>query len=291
MELIVFGQQLLNGIANGMGYVLVAVGLTLVFGVLHIVNFAHGAFYMLGGYFAYYAIESAGVHYLVAVVIAAVLAGVCGFIANRFFFHPLRKEHEFVLLLSSLGLSILLTNGSELIFGADPKYINSGYADEVFSIGLITITQQRIVIFVLAVAALAFVYWFIRRTRYGKMMQATAQHPEGAVLTGINTNFVHTYTFILASALAGLAGALVGPTVMMFPTISDWAVLKAFMVVVIGGLGSIAGALVGGLSLGVAESLGGGYISQGFAEAIGYVMIVIILIWRPQGLFGISKGR
>ena len=142
----------------------------------------------------------------------------------------------------------------------------------------------------LASVALAFVYWFIRRTRYGKMMQATAQHPEGAVLAGINTNFVHAYTFAIASALAGLSGALVGPTAMMFPTVGDWAVLKGFIVVVIGGLGSIAGACIGGLLLGIVEALGGGYVSQGFAEAIGYLLIVLVLIWRPQGLFDISRG-
>jgi len=291
LDFILLGQQLANGIANGMGYVLIAVGLTLVFGVLRIVNFAHGAFYMLGGYFTYFAVQSFGVHYLLAVAIAAFLAGMCGLIANQFFFRPLRKEHEFIILLSSLGLSILLTNGSELLFGADPKYIESGFADATFDIGPVTVTQQRLLIFALATMALAFVYWFIRRTRYGKMMQATAQHPEGAALTGINTNFVHAYTFVLACALAGLSGALVGPTAMMFPTVGDWAVLKGFTVVVIGGLGSVSGACIGGLLLGIAEALGGGYISQGFAEAIGYVLIVMVLIWRPQGMFGISRGH
>ena len=290
MDLGVLGQQLANGVANGMGYVLIAVGLTLVFGVLRIVNFAHGTFFMLGGYFSYYAMSLMGVHYLLAVAIAAALTGLAGVIANQFFFRPLRKEHEFIILLSSLGLGILLTNGAELIFGADPKYIPSNYSDEVLSLGPITVTQQRVLIFVLASLALLFVYWFIRRTRYGKMMQATAQHPEGAVLTGLNTNFVHAYTFALASALAGLSGALVGPTAMLFPTVGDWAVLKGFIVVVIGGLGSIVGACVGGLLLGVVEALGGGYVSQGFAEAIGYLLIVLVLIWRPQGLFDMSRS-
>ena len=283
-------QQLVNGVANGMGYVLIAVGLTLVFGVLRIVNFAHGTFFMLGGYFTYYAISMLGVHYLLAVVIAAALTGLTGVIANQFFFRPLRKEHEFIILLSSLGLGILLTNGAELVFGADPKYIPSGFSDETLTWGDMIVTQQRVLIFVLASLALIFVYWFIRKTRYGKMMQATAQHPEGAVLSGINTKFVHAYTFAIASALAGLSGALVGPTAMMFPTVGDWAVLKGFIVVVIGGLGSIPGACIGGLLLGIVEALGGGYVSQGFAEAIGYLLIVLVLIWRPQGLFDMSRG-
>jgi branched-chain amino acid transport system permease protein len=117
------------------------------------------------------------------------------------------------------------------------------------------------------------------------MMQATAQHPEGAALTGINTRFVHSYTFALACALAALSGALVGPTTMLFPTVGDWAVLKGFIVVVMGGLGSITGALLGGLILGVAEALGGSYISMGFKDAIGYAIIIAVLLWRPQGLF------
>jgi branched-chain amino acid transport system permease protein len=290
LDIVTFLQQLVNGFANGMSYVLIAVGLTLVFGVLRLVNFAHGAFFMLGGYFAYYVISMTGLDYLLAVALAALLTGVAGMIANQFFFRPLRKEHEFTILLSSLGLGLLLTNGAELVFGADPKYVASEFSDETVSVGDIVVTQQRVLILVLALAALAFVYWFIRRTRYGKMMQATAQHAEGAMLTGIDTNFVHTYTFALASTLAGLSGALVGPTAMMFPTVGDWAVLKGFIVVVIGGLGSIVGACIGGTLLGVVEALGGGYVSQGFAEAIGYLLVAIVLIWRPQGLFDISRG-
>jgi branched-chain amino acid transport system permease protein len=132
---------------------------------------------------------------------------------------------------------------------------------------------------------IAATYWFIKHTRMGKMMQATAQNPEGAALTGINTRFVHAYTFALACALAALSGALVGPTAMLYPTVGDWAVLKGFIVVVMGGLGSVTGALMGGLILGIAESLGGGYISLGFKEAIGYAIIIVVLLLRPNGLF------
>lgn len=281
----VFLQQLLNGLANGMGYVLIAVGLTLVFGVLRVVNFAHGEFFMLGAYVTYYGMTLVGMDYISALLVATLVVAVLGILANRFFFQPLKKEHEFTILLSSLGLALLLSHLAETIFGADPKYVDTPYSDATVSLGDITVTQQRIGVIVVASAMIAATYWFIKHTRMGKMMQATAQNPEGAALTGINTRYVHAYTFALACALAALSGALVGPTAMLYPTVGDWAVLKGFIVVVMGGLGSVTGALLGGLILGVAESLGGGYISLGFKEAIGYAIIIVVLLLRPNGLF------
>lgn len=281
----VFLQQLLNGLANGMGYVLIAVGLTLVFGVLRVVNFAHGEFFMLGAYVTYYGMTLIGMDYISALLVATLVVAGLGILANRFFFQPLKKEHEFTILLSSLGLALLLTHLAETIFGADPKYVDTPYSDATFSLGDITVTQQRIGVILVASAMIAATYWFIRHTRMGKMMQATAQNPEGAALSGINTKYVHAYTFALACALAALSGALVGPTAMLYPTVGDWAVLKGFIVVVMGGLGSVTGALLGGLILGVAESLGGGYISLGFKEAIGYAIIIVVLLLRPNGLF------
>ena len=280
-----FLQQLINGLANGMGYVLIAVGLTLVFGVLRVVNFAHGEFFMLGAYVTYYGMTLIGMDYISALLVATLVVAGLGILANRFFFQPLKKEHEFTILLSSLGLALLLTHLAETIFGADPKYVDTPYSDATFSLGDITVTQQRIGVILVASAMIAATYWFIKHTRMGKMMQATAQNPEGAALSGINTKYVHAYTFALACALAALSGALVGPTAMLYPTVGDWAVLKGFIVVVMGGLGSVTGALLGGLILGVAESLGGGYISLGFKEAIGYAIIIVVLLLRPNGLF------
>jgi branched-chain amino acid transport system permease protein len=291
MDFVVLVQQIINGLVNGMSYVLIATGLTLVFGVLRIINFAHGEFYMLGAYLTYYAVSLAGVDYAVAAALATILVAGLGILANRVFFWPLRREHEFTILLSSLGLALLLSNGGEFLFGADPKYVASPFADETMELGPIVVTEQRLLIFLAASVVLAVVYGFIRYTMLGKMMQATAQNPEGAALTGINIAWVHSYTFALACGLAALAGALVGPTAMIFPTVGNWAVLKGFIVVIMGGLGSVAGALVGGLLLGVIESLGGGYISLGFMEAIGYAMIIIVLLWRPDGLFSAAKAR
>jgi len=289
MEFAVFTQQIVNGLVNGMTYVLIATGLTLIFGVLRIVNFAHGEFYMLGAFFTYYAMTLLGLDYICATVIATVVVAGFGILANSLFFWPLRREHEFTILLCSLGLALLLTNGGEVLFGADPKYVSSPFSDEVVEMGDLIVTQQRVVIFLVGVAVLVALYFFIKTSTIGKMMRATAQNPEGAALTGINIRRVHAYTFALAGGLAALAGALVGPTAMIFPTVGSWAVLKGFIVVIMGGLGSIPGALVGGLLLGVIEALGGGYVSLGFAEAIGYAIIIAVLLWRPQGLFGAAR--
>ncbi len=291
MDTALFIQQIINGLVAGMSYVLIATGLTLVFGVLRIINFAHGEFYMLGAYLTYYVIGLLHLDYISGVILATLLVAGLGILANRLFFWPLRREHEFTILLSSLGLALLLSNGGEVVFGADPKYVPSPFADETVDLGPLVLTQQRIVVFAVAALVLALLYGFIRYTRMGKMMQATAQNPEGAALTGIDVAWVHTYTFALACGLAALSGALVGPTAMIFPSVGNWAVLKGFIVVILGGLGSVTGALVGGLLLGVIESLGGGYVSLGFMEAIGYAIIIIVLLWRPQGLFGTARGH
>jgi len=291
MNMTLLLQQIANGLVAGMSYVLIATGLTLVFGVLRIINFAHGEFYMLGALFTYYAGKILGLDYVTSAILATVVVAGLGVLANRVFFWPLRKEHEFTILLASLGLSLFIVNGAELLFGADPKYVDSPFADETLEFAKIVVTQQRLLIFAVALVVLGAMYVFIRFSSLGKMMRATAQNPEGAALTGINIGFVHAYTFALACGLAAVAGALVGPTTMIFPTVGSWAVLKGFIVVVMGGLGSVPGAVAGGLLLGVVEALGGNYISLGFKEAIGYCIIILMLLWRPNGLFGTEGAR
>jgi len=282
-------QQLANGLVNGMGYVLIAVGLTLVFGVLRIVNFAHGEFYMLGAFATFFIMSLLSVPYVVGVLLATLVVAGVGVLSNVVLFKPLRREHEFTILMVSLGLSLMLANGGEVIFGADPKYINSPYADEPVEIGAVFLTWQRIIVMAASAALIGLVYLFIRYTTMGKMMQATAQNRDGAALSGVDIDWVHTYTFALACGLAAAAGALLGPTAVIFPTIGEWAVLKAFIVVVMGGLGSMGGAVAGGLLLGVVEALGANYISIAFKDAIGYAIIVAVLLWRPAGLFAAKR--
>lgn len=289
MDLVIVAQQVANGLANGMAYVLIATGLTLVFGVLRMVNFAHGEFYMIGAFATYYCISLTGMGYLPALVIATLAGAALGLLANALLFWPLRGQHEFTILLVSLGLAQFLAASAEEFFGAEPKYVASPFADEMVEMGQIVITQQRVLILLLSLVVLVALALFIRRSRMGRMMRATAQNPQGALLTGINVRQVYMFTFALSCGLAALAGALIGPTTMIFPHIGNWAVLKGFIVVVIGGLGSVPGALIAGLGLGVIEALVGGFISLGFAEAVGYAAIILVLLFRPAGLFGNAR--
>ena len=284
-DLVLFLQQLANGLVSGATYVLVAIGLTLVMGVLRLVNFAHGELYMLGAYGTLVCMQAFALPYVPSAIIATFLVALFAMAANQFFFRPLRDEHHFTTLLSSLGLALFLSNGVEHLAGADPKYLMSPYADEVVSLFGVTLTQQRLLLFVVGAVLVLLVYGFIRFTRLGKMIQATAQQPVGAALTGINVNWVHAYTMAVGGALAGAAGAMVAPLTSLLPTVGEGALLKGIIVIVIGGMGSVSGAVLGGLLLGVAESLGGMYISIGFKEAIGYIFIILLLLWRPQGLF------
>jgi branched-chain amino acid transport system permease protein len=279
-------QQIANGVVNGAGYILIAVGLTMIFGVLRIVNFAHGEFYMLGAFATFYATSAFGLHYALAVVVATVLVAGGGIVANQFLFKPLRREHEFTILMVSLGLSLMLSNGASVIFGADPKYIDSPYSEIPMEFGPVFLTAQRLMVVGAAFGLIALVYLFIRFTTFGKAMQATAQNRDGAALSGVNVETVYAFTFALACGLAAVSGALLGPTTAIFPHIGEWAVLKGFIVVVMGGLGSMAGAVVGGMILGIVEALGGNYISIVFKDALGYGIIVAVLLWRPTGLFG-----
>ena len=285
----IFFQQIANGLVNGMSYVLIAVGLTLVFGVLRIVNFAHGEFYMLGAFATYFIISLLGIPYVPAALLATVVVAAVGILSNQILFRPLRREHEFTILMVSLGLSLMLANGGEVVFGADPKYIPSPYSDLAIDIGDVFLTVQRLIVLLAAIVLIALVYLFIRYTTLGKMMRATAQNREGAALSGVDIDRIYAYTFALACGLAAAAGALLGPTAMIFPTIGEWAVIKAFIVVVMGGLGSMGGAVVGGLLLGIVEALGANYISIAFKDAIGYGIIIAVLLWRPAGLF--AKAR
>lgn len=282
----IFFQQLANGLVNGAGYILIAVGLTMVFGVLRIVNFAHGEFYMLGAFATYYLGSSFGLPYSVSVFLSMVLVAGVGILVNQFLFRPLRSEHEFTILLVSLGLSLMLAHGGAVVFGADPKYISSPFSEIPVEVGQVFMTLQRLIVLLAAIVLVGLVYLFIRFSTMGKMMQATAQNRDGAALSGVSIDMVYAVTFALACGLAAASGALLGPTTAIYPTIGEWAVLKGFIIVVMGGLGSMAGAVIGGIILGVVEALGGNYISIVFKDALGYGIIVLVLLWRPMGLFG-----
>lgn len=281
-----FMQQLANGIIIGVVYSLIAIGLTLILGILGVINFAQGEIYMLGAFFTYSAASYFKLDYFAATAIAVVIVACCGVLFERYTVRPLRGRHPFIILLSLIGLSIFLQNTAMLAWGPDPREIVSPYAAKKVIIGPVYLTQHRILIFFLSIAIILVIHIFIKRTKMGMAMRAVARDKDTAALMGVDVNWVYTFTFVFGSALAAIAGSLLGAIFMIEPTMGEWAVVKAFVVVIMGGMGNVPGAIVSGLFLGVAESMGAGFISTGYKDAVGYALLILVLLFKPQGIFG-----
>ena len=281
-------QQVLNGVTIGVVYALIAVGLTLVFGILDVINFAHGEFYMLGAFLTYSLVIGLGLDYFVALAIALAGAAVAGLLAERLTVRPLQGRHMFTVVLSTLGLSIFLQNGALLLWGPDPREIDLGWGGQPLVAGGLVITRLRLTVLATGVALIAALTWFIRRARWGMAMRAVARNRDAAALMGIPVQRVYAFTFAVGTGLAGVAGGLLGAMFTIEPTMGEWAVVKAFCVVIMGGMGNMPGAILGGVILGVAENVGAGFLPGGssYKDGIGYAILILVLLCRPQGLFG-----
>jgi branched-chain amino acid transport system permease protein len=283
--LIVF-QQIVNGLIAGSIYALTAMGLTMIFGIMDIINFAHGEIYMLGAFLTYVFCVSVGFPYLLSLVMAMAAVAIIGIAVEKVTFKPLRNTPLMNTLLASLGLSIFLQNLALLIWGPDPRRIPSSYSTEIIEFLGISITMQRLLVIIVTVILFLFLYYFIQKTTIGKCMRATAQEPEGAALIGVDIDRVFWVTFAVGCALAAAAGSLIGVIFLVTPTMGIVPVLKAFIVVIVGGLGSFLGAVMAGFLLGVTESLMGGFISSAYMDVIAFAILILILLFRPSGLFG-----
>ena len=284
MELI--AQQIVNGLSAGMAYALVALGLTLIFGVLHVINFAHGEFYMLGGLAAVLGVQHLGLPYIATLVIVPLVLAVVGMVIERASVGPLLKRPDGLsdALLSTYAVSLLLADGVLALRGPAPERIDG--LEGALQIGGVVIGYQRLFVFVLGLALIAVLDFTLRRTRFGKQMRAVAQNRFAAQVVGIDVKAMGMRTFMLGAALAGLAGALLVPISQFTPLMGHNVVIKAFVVVVVGGMGSVAGAVVCGLALGVVEALLGLALPEGFTTALVYSLLLVTLMVRPQGLFG-----
>jgi branched-chain amino acid transport system permease protein len=281
-------QQVVNGVTIGVVYALIAVGLTLVFGILDVINFAHGEFYMLGAFLTYSLVIGLGLDYFVALAIALAGAAVAGLLAERLTVRPLQGRHMFTVVLSTLGLSIFLQNGALLLWGPDPREIDLGWGGQPLVAGGLVITRLRLTVLATGVALIAALTWFIRRARWGMAMRAVARNRDAAALMGIPVQRVYAFTFAVGTGLAGVAGGLLGAMFTIEPSMGEWAVVKAFCVVIMGGMGNVPGAILGGVILGVAENVGAGFLPGGssYKDGIGYAILILVLLCRPQGLFG-----
>lgn len=283
MEL--FFQQVLNGAMLGSTYAMVALGLTLVFGILHVPNFAHGHIYMLGAYVTFFLITLYGFGFWPAVIVSMLMLGLAGMVIERLVFRPLKNQPPINMFIAAIGLLLLLENGVIVIWGPGAKRIPNPYPDTVSFLGLTT-SQQRLIVIVVAVVMILLLQLFIKKTLHGTSIEALAQDREGAELVGINVNRVSSMTFAISAALAAAAASLMAPIFMVSSTMGSLLVMKAFVIIILGGLGSMQGAILGGYMLGLIEALGGGFISAAYKDVFAFGALVLILALKPTGLFG-----
>lgn len=282
MEL--FVQQVLNGLTLGGVYGLVALGLTLVYGILEVPNFAHGAFYMAGAYVAFLLMQALGVNYWLAMAGAAAAIAVIAILAERLVFHPLRHSPGLHMMIAAIGILLFLESGAQALWGADFHRMPSPYAGVVDLAGL-TLPSQRLLIIVAAFALMVLLHLFLKKTITGATIIAMAQNRDGAALVGINPNRVAMLTFAISGALAAVAAALYAPINLVYPAMGNLVITKAFVIIIVGGMGSVPGAIIGGLVIGFAEAFGGFYISTDYKDIFAFLLLVVILSFRPQGLF------
>jgi len=285
LDLAIFGQHLLNGVLIGCAYALIAIGLTMIFGVMNIANFAHGEFYMMGGFLAFYLISLLKLNYFLALPLAVLLVMVLALVIQQTVFKRLREAPMMTTTLVTIGLSILLEQVAHLLWGPQPQVIPNPFPTKPLSFFGIYTTPLYLFSMAVTAALILLGHVLIQRTRMGKAMRATFQNKEAAALVGVRIDRIYMYAFTFGAALAAAAGAVLGGFIPVEPTMGGVATLKAFVVVILGGMGSFVGAIVGGLLLGLAEGLGAGYFSTGWKDAIGFFAVIVLLLFRPEGLF------
>ncbi len=285
----VFLQSLISGILIGGVYALIGIGLTIIFGVMRVINFAHGDILMVGMYLTYILFTSFGIDPFVSIVITIPLMFLFGAFLQKVFVNRMLGALPQNQILLTIGLGLIMSNTMMLIFTSDYKILSTSYSSGSFDIAGISISTPLAISFVITVVITASLYWFLMKTDTGQAIRATAQDREAAQLMGINVRWMSILAFGIGSAMAGTAGALVSPTYYIFPQIGGTFTLKAFVITVLGGMGSIIGATLGGVIIGVAESISAVYISSGWKDVVVFVLFLLVLLFKPSGLMGKSR--
>ncbi len=278
-------QYLINGIAQGSLYAIVALGYTMVYGIIRLVNFAHGEFLMLGAFCGYFALRF---HLPMPVAILASMlgAGIVALIVERFLYRPIRGEGRIPALITAIGASLFFQYTGQLVFGADPKTIPPVFTEVIYNFGEINVSNIQIFILGVTLFILLFLWWLTHFTKIGVAMRATSYNLKAAELMGINTNRIIAFTFFLGASLAGLAGILMGYTMSVEPMMGMSLGLKAFVAAVVGGIGIIPGAALGGFILGIAENMVAGLYKSSFRDGVSFFILIIILLIKPSGILG-----
>jgi branched-chain amino acid transport system permease protein len=288
--MIVFLQSVLSGLLVGGVYALIGIGLTLIFGVMRVTNFAHGELLMLGMYLAWLAFTGLHVDPFLSIVLVAPAMFLWGAFLQKSFVNRVLGALPQNQILLTIGLGLIMSNTVMLIFTSDYRILTTTYSSSSYKLGGLSISQPLLYAFLITVAITGALYWFLLKTDTGQAIRATAQDRDAAQLMGINVRRMSVLAFGIGSALAGTAGALISPTYYIFPQVGSAFTLKAFVIVVLGGMGSVVGATLGGIIIGVAESLSAVYIASGLKELVTFVLFLALLLFKPAGLLGKTRA-
>lgn len=282
-----FSQQLINGLTIGMIYAFIALGYTMVYGILKFVNFAHGDIYMFGSFIGLVLLEKFNASLITAFVVSAVLTAMLGVIIERVAYRPLRMADRIVPLISALGVSIFLSSLAQKLWGTGTHTYPTSFGSKTYTFGNLIFSQIQVLILLLSLALMAGLHFFVTKTKIGTAMRATSMSIPNASLMGINTDRMISLAFAIGSALAAIAGIMISIYYnAVYPTMGYMAGINAFTAAVLGGIGSIPGAMLGGILLGLIENFSGAYISTQYQSVISFSILIILLLIKPTGILG-----
>ncbi len=284
-----FFQLLVNGLSFGAIYAMVAVGLTIVFGILEVVNFAQGEFYMLGAYLTYLVILIQ-LPYPISILAAIAVMTLVGIVIERFAIRPLIGKAWQLPILSTLGISIIMQNGAIVLWTPNPRTIIVETASKTINMLGVVITYQRLIIILLALAIFIGLHYFVQKTKTGKAMRAVSQNKEACQVIGVDVGRISTISFALGAGLSGLGGAVVAPVMAIHPVMGILVVIKCFAAVIMGGFGNIQGTMYASFILAIVESFAVAYVSLQYKDAFAFVVMIIVLLFKPHGIFGRKVG-
>ncbi len=280
-------QQLINGLSLGSIYALIALGYTMVYGIIRLINFAHGEIYMIGAFTGFFAITVFHMPFVMALLVSMVTAAVVGVIIERLAYRPLRHAPRIAALITAIGVSLLIQNVALLVWRPDPRAFPDVIKMQTWSIGGVIIDNRQVIILAVSVGLMLVLQYIVHRTKVGRAMRAASMDTDTAMLMGIDVNMVISTTFAIGSALAAAAGVLVGVYYSRIdPMMGVMSGLKAFIAAVLGGIGNIPGAMLGGLILGIAEVLVVAVASSSWKDAVAFTILIVILLVKPSGLLG-----
>lgn len=289
----IFLQLLINGIIAGAIYALVASGFSLIYSTNKFVHFAHGGVIAFSAYFLYWLYSKIGLNFYIAILLTILFSGLLGYLLNKYFYKPFRakKASASILLVSSIALLILLESVALLVFGADVKTIDFIKSSQGINIAGAIITPIQLIIVLVSIALFLGLYYFMKKTKIGKAMRAVADNRDVAEIIGISSEKIYSWSFVIGSAIAGIAAIFISLEQNIEPTMGTNLMIKGFTGAIVGGIGSVPGAILGSFLLGLVENFGIWFLPSGYKDAIAFILLFAFLLFRPQGILGIKNNK